>query len=78
MHKSLPIALFLSALGLLVWWYNTRLQQWMDAAADAEAANDWSESTLSRLQALKRRVTWEGVTAFLAVFVLVLVFNWIF
>jgi len=78
MHKSLPIALFLSALGLLVWWYNTRLQQWKDAAADAEAANDWSESTLSRLQALKRRVTWEGVTAFLAVFVLVLVFNWIF
>ena len=78
MNKSLPIALFVSALGLLVWWYNTRLQQWKDAAADAEAADDWSESTLSRLHALKRRVTWEGVAAFLAVLVLVLVFNWIF
>jgi len=78
MTKSLPIALFVSALGLLVWWYNTRLQQLKDAAADAEAADDWSETTLSRLQALKRRVTWEGVAAFLAVFVLVLVFRWIF
>jgi len=78
MNKSLPTALFVCALGLLAWWYNTRLQQWKDAEADAQAADDWSETTLSRLRALKRRVTWEGVAAFLLVFVLVLVFNWIF